>query len=88
MFEFKFEDRLYSPIEIQRKFAIKAKTWEAFLGWHDKSSQSTLKKKKIRKQNLAAMGIYKMPGTNYFVVSAVQFQDWFNEWIKGQHHAY
>ena len=45
MFDFKFEDRLYSPIEIQRKFAIKAKTWEAFLGWHDKSSQSTLNKK-------------------------------------------
>ena len=29
MFNFKFEERLYGPIEIQRKFGIKTKTWES-----------------------------------------------------------
>ena len=84
MFDFKVEDRLYSPIEIQRKFLIKAKTWEALLGWHDKSSQSKNKKKKIRKQNLSAIGVFKMPGTNYHVIEPKLFQDWFNEWVKAQ----
>ena len=84
MFNFKFEERLYGPIEIQRKFGTKTKTWEALMGWHDKSSQKLKKKKQIRKQNLSAIGIIKMPGTNYHVVEPNTFQDWFNEWVKAQ----
>ena len=84
MFNFKFEERLYGPIEIQRKFGIKTKTWEALMGWHDKSSQKLKKKKQIRKQNLSAIGIIKMPGINYHVVEPNMFQDWFNEWVKAQ----
>tara|TARA_R110001599_G_C11723341_1_gene605858 strand:+ start:184 stop:456 length:273 start_codon:yes stop_codon:yes gene_type:complete len=84
MFSYKFEDRLHNPAEIQKKFGIKHKTWEAMLGYHDKSSQKKLKTKKIRKQNLASIGVFKMPGTNYYVVEPNQFQDWFNEWVKSQ----
>jgi hypothetical protein len=54
------------------------------LGYHDKSSQKKLKTKKIRKQNLASIGVFKMPGTNYYVIEPNQFQDWFNEWVKSQ----
>jgi len=54
------------------------------MGWHDKSSQKLKKKKQIRKQNLSAIGIIKMPGTNYHVVEPNMFQDWFNEWVKAQ----
>ena len=84
MFSYKFEDRLHNPLEIQHKFGIKAKTWESFLGYHDKSSQKNNKTKKIKKQNLATVGIYKMPGTNYYVVEPNVFQDWFNDWMKSQ----
>ena len=34
-----------------------------------------------KKKDLASMGIYKLPGTNYWVIDAPKFQDWFNLWI-------
>ena len=37
-----------------------------------------------RKQMLASIGVFKMPGTNYYVIEPNQFQDWFNEWVKSQ----
>tara|TARA_R110000824_G_scaffold393190_1_gene592034 strand:+ start:1427 stop:1681 length:255 start_codon:yes stop_codon:yes gene_type:complete len=84
MLNFKFENRLYAPTEIKTKFAIKDKTWDGFLGWHDKASQSKNKIKKIKKKNLEVMGIFKLPDTNYHVVEPIKFQDWFNDWIKSQ----
>ena len=68
---FDFEDRYYTTTEIKRKFCIKDKTWRIWM-YGDK--------KRIRnKQDILSMGLVKVPGTNYYVVDPVKFQDWFKE---------
>ena len=68
---FSFEDRFYTTHEIKTKFAIKDKTWRIWL-YGDK-------KRRKNKQDMLAMGLVKVPGTNYYVVDPVKFQDWFKE---------
>ena len=63
---FSFEDRFYTTHEIKTKFAIKDKTWRIWL-YGDK-------KRRKNKQDILAMGLVKVPGTNYYVVDPVKFQ--------------
>ena len=35
-------------------------------------------------QNLNQMGIYRLPGTKYWVINPNEFQEWFNNWIGAQ----
>ena len=30
------------------------------------------------------MGIYRLPGTKYWVINPNEFQEWFNNWIGAQ----
>ena len=69
-----FETRWYSHHEIMKLFGIKDKTWRLWL--YDKKTG--------KKKDLNQMGIYKLPGSKYWVVNPVAFQDWFNEWIGAQ----
>jgi hypothetical protein len=68
---FVFENRWYSKHEILKQFSIAEKTWKNWL--YDEKGK--------KKKDLASMGIYKLPGTNYWVIDAPKFQDWFNLWI-------
>ena len=68
---FDFEDRYYTTTEIKRKFCIKDKTWRIWM-YGDK-------KRRRNKQDILSMGLVKVPGTNYYVVDTVKFQDWFKE---------
>ena len=68
---FDFEDRYYTTTEIKRKFCIKDKTWRIWMYWD--------KKRRRNKQDILSMGLVKVPGTNYYVVDPVKFQDWFKE---------
>ena len=68
---FDFEDRYYTTTEIKRKFCIKDKTWRIWM-YGDK-------KRRRNKQDILSMGLVKVPGTNYYVVYPVKFQDWFKE---------
>ena len=68
---FDFEDRYYTTTEIKRKFCIKDKTWRIWM-YGDK-------KRRRNKQDILSMGLVKVPGTNYYVVDPVKFQDWFKE---------
>tara|TARA_R100000935_G_scaffold28611_1_gene48963 strand:+ start:461 stop:682 length:222 start_codon:yes stop_codon:yes gene_type:complete len=71
---FTFEDRWYDKYEIMKKFSIKEKTWKNWL-YDNKTG-----KKRIP----ADMGIYKLSGTNYYVINPVEFQEWFNNQLKGK----
>ena len=68
---FDFEDRFYTTTEIKRKFCIKDKTWRIWM-YGDK-------KRRKNKQDILSMGLVKVPGTNYYVVDPVKFQDWLKE---------
>ena len=68
---FDFEDMYYTTTEIKRKFCIKEKTWRIWM-YGDK-------KRRRNKQDILSMGLVKVPGTNYYVVDPVKFQDWFKE---------
>jgi len=68
---FEFENRWYNKNEILKKFGIADKTWKNWL--YDEKGK--------KKKNLASMGIYKLPGTNYWVINPNEFQEWFNHWI-------
>ena len=68
---FEFENRWYSKHEILKKFNIAEKTWKNWL--YDS--------KTVKKKNLKSMGIYKIPGTKYWVINPYEFQDWFNNYI-------
>ena len=68
---FDFEYRYYTTTEIKRKFCIKDKTWRIWM-YGDK-------KRRRNKQDILSMGLVKVPGTNYYVVDPVKFQDWFKE---------
>ena len=68
---FVFENRWHSKHEILKKFSIVEKTWKNWL-YDDKGK---------KKKNLASMGVYKMPGTNYWVINPTEFQEWFNSFI-------
>ena len=68
---FDFEDRFYTTTEIKRKFCIKDKTWRIWMYWDNKRRKN--------KQDILSMGLVKVPGTNYYVVDPVKFQDWFKE---------
>ena len=68
---FDFEDRYYTTTEIKRKFCIKDKTLRIWM-YGDK-------KRRRNKQDILSMGLVKVPGTNYYVVDPVKFQDWFKE---------
>ena len=68
---FDFEDRYYTTTEIKRKFCIKDKTWRIWM--------YGAKKRRRNKQDILSMGLVKVPGTNYYVVDPVKFQDWFKE---------
>lgn len=65
-----FEDRFYNATEIKRLFCIKDKTWRVWL-YGDSS------RKKINKVDSNEMGVFKLPGTNYYVVDPHKFQDWY-----------
>ena len=68
---FEFENRWYSKHEILKKFNIAEKTWKNWL--YDS--------KTAKKKNLKSMGIYKIPGTKYWVINPYEFQEWFNNYI-------
>ncbi len=68
----KLEDRWYDKYEILKIFKIKNKTWKNWL--YDTKTG----KKKVLKD----LGIYKLPGTNYHVINGVEFQEWFDNFIK------
>ena len=68
---FEFENRWYSKHEILKKFNIAEKTWKNWL--YDSKTG--------KKKNLKSMGIYKIPGTKYWVINPYEFQDWFNNYI-------
>lgn len=70
--EFEFEDRWHDLHEIKRRFGIKNKTMSNWL--YDKKTG--------KKKNLANMGIYKLPDTNYYVVNPFEFQDWYNKRLR------
>jgi hypothetical protein len=67
--ELSFEKRWYDLHEIKKLFSIKDKTMKNWL--YDKKTG--------KKKSLSSMGIYKLPDTNYHVVNAPEFQDWFNK---------
>ena len=68
---FEFENRWYSKHEILKKFNIAEKTWPPWL--YDSKTG--------KKKNLKSMGIYKIPGTKYWVINPYEFQEWFNNYI-------
>ena len=68
---FEFENRWYSKHEILKKFNIAEKTWKNWL--YDSKTE--------KKTNLKSMGIYKIPGTKYWVINPYEFQEWFNNYI-------
>ncbi|HAI19311.1 MAG TPA: hypothetical protein DCM10_15530 [Xanthomarina gelatinilytica] len=68
---FEFENRWYSKHEILKKFNIAEKTWKNWL--YDSKTG--------KKKNLKSMGIYKIPGTKYWVINPYEFQEWFNNYI-------
>ena len=68
---FEFENRWYSKHEILKKFNMAEKTWKNRL--YDRKTG--------KKKNLKSMGIYKIPGTKYWVINPYEFQDWFNNYI-------
>ena len=69
---FTFEDRWYDKHEILKKFSITEKTWKNWL--YDTKTG--------KKKNLGNMGIYKLPGANYYVINPIEFQEWFNKYIN------
>ena len=71
---FEFENRWYSKHEILKQFNIAEKTWKNWL--YDSKTG--------KKKNLKSMGIYKVPGTKYWVINPNEFQEWFNNWIGAQ----
>jgi len=70
--ELSFEKRWHSLHEIKNFFSIKDKTMSNWL--YDKKTG--------KKKDLASMGIYKLPDTNYYVVNPVEFQEWFNKRLR------
>jgi len=72
-----FEKRYYFVHEIQKMFCIKEKTWRMWM--YDKAGDKMKNGKRCKPKKVVGgiPGVFKMPGTNYYVVDPEVFQEWF-----------